>query len=575
MARKRKSSNAPPLRKDTKCGHVQGPWRCLAERHPALEPWLQTLESKIPNWWDAVPVLNHVILERMESGTTCDSSEYATDPCSPLEAVDIEKVLQKVGDSTSTSYLVYQTRSGSAEKIKNMGLRQDEHQLIIPPFGAKESEAPTSRSTREIPSPDTGWSDEIEDPISCIMITPKKNNNRDYNADNGLDGYQADGKSGLAVTLPLSKHTEDLGPFFSLAEHAVNMNPIKFCTYEEFNAQIKNDDNDDEHEKVAVMQGSFADSGMYTAKGLIDYLVSHCPRQTLDIQNPRGHEEMSGLEFAQVLKNDEPEYNALSLGNICRADEPLFTREPRFCLLEALIRRVTEGPEQTCALAHLRWNLVGLKGSRSGAHLDALAGTWIRVLFGTKIWKVVLADGASAIPPLDKANLDDFVAQGSEWTLPVNLSEEVELQPDSILVMLPGDRVIHTAGSKETCAIQGGFFWDFFRVPQILDALIFNWDNQTTTNEPVFQLLPKMLDELEAWIDKDTGRFARGDHDAFRSKIKPKMEVLRRMGCTTKDCGKKCAGSTCPCIRKKRSCTDWCESHGKRVFCRRDPMLPP
>ena len=35
------------------------------------------------------------------------------------------------------------------------------------------------------------------------------------------------------------------------------------------------------------------------------------------------------------------------------------------------------------------FEILGLRGAFSGAHMDALGGTWLRNLFGTKLWIIV------------------------------------------------------------------------------------------------------------------------------------------------------------------------------------------
>ncbi|OQN95314.1 hypothetical protein B0A48_18705, partial [Cryoendolithus antarcticus] len=95
--------------------------------------------------------------------------------------------------------------------------------------------------------------------------------------------------------------------------------------------------------------------------------------------------------------------NGLSFPNLALAIGPEFTRRPQYSLLHDVCEYgKAKGQGDVAGKQVYRnvcdveswggFNLLGSAGAFSGAHLDALNGNWVRVLFGSKLWWVVSAD---------------------------------------------------------------------------------------------------------------------------------------------------------------------------------------
>ncbi|KAF4547291.1 Hypothetical protein D9617_48g089520 [Elsinoe fawcettii] len=216
--------------------------------------------------------------------------------------------------------------------------------------------------------------------------------------------------------------------------------------------------------------------------------------------------EMDAEQFADLLENPKHGYNALDLGDLVRGDEPLFTRWLELTLLRSLIDSRTGGSksekgEYHDVLSCLGFNLVGTYASFSGAHVDALSGTWVRVLSGTKLW---------FIPnDMSESDWEAFRNLGPAW-IPSKTCKIVILERNDVLVMRPGQRTVHAAMSLDLCVLQGGMFWDYDEVEGTLEDLIWLANNPITTNEELALQLPdvieRLISRLEKWPDLFTAR---------------------------------------------------------------------
>ncbi|KAF4547280.1 Hypothetical protein D9617_48g089410 [Elsinoe fawcettii] len=273
----------------------------------------------------------------------------------------------------------------------------------------------------------------------------------------------------------------------------VNDNAIRVISIDAYHRAIK-----DGHEipPYFLVRQSFADSGDWQDQQKISDFVQMIrttfTRQMLSIKEA-GSQHASQMEaacFADLLERSKAGYNALDLRNLALADEPLFTRWSELTLLRSLVDTRAGGSksgriEYQDLLGCMSFNLVGNHASYSGPHVDALSGTWVRVLLGTILW---------LIP--DKMDEADWKAPrefGPAW-LPSGTCKIIVLERVNVLVMRPGRRVVHAAMSLDPCVLRGGMFWDYGEVEDILKDLLWLIDNPLATNEELALQLPDAIE---------------------------------------------------------------------------------
>lgn len=320
-------------------------------------------------------------------------------------------------------------------------------------------------------------------------------------------------------------------------------------------------------DRPVIIKQQFQDSGMYGVLDYVKMLSQRFPSGSIDVQDSRTgacrsvpiHEYQafcsrvdcsSGLDATAAVAHFS---NAINLGRLARADEPLLTRLAPFQLLSTLVHRLNKSPGKTTSATRavdiescLGFNLLGLPGAFSRPHIDCLLGTWIRCLQGVKIWSIA--------SDLDDEDWLRFAHEGCAWS-PRGKARIVVLEQDDVLLLPPGIRVVHAVFTPEPSLAEGGMLWDERNIPGILDGLWWVAQNQACTNEAVPYQLPEIIDALEQWIDEQSDHFI----VAHRADIKEKIHRLRTLGCT---CISSCASNAhCSCKQSERRCTRWCRSH--------------
>ncbi|KAF2158356.1 hypothetical protein M409DRAFT_38302 [Zasmidium cellare ATCC 36951] len=255
--------------------------------------------------------------------------------------------------------------------------------------------------------------------------------------------------------------------------------------------------------------------------------------------------------------------NALNLGRMARADEPLLTRLPRFRLLSTLVDRLNgvvgknEVAKPADIESSLHFNLLGFSGAFSRSHVDYLVGTWVRCLFGSKVWMIA--------SQMQEEDWQRFARDGCNWS-PEGKGRILVLEQDDVLLMPPGLRTVHAVLTPEPSLVEGGMLWDEVTIPQILEGLLWIGKNQACTNEPVAYQLPGIIDALEQWAEQflDTSSSEDEQDVEYTSAVRDGIRALRALGCA---CGLRCESSAdCICKREQRRCTSWCLRH---------PLLQP
>lgn len=247
--------------------------------------------------------------------------------------------------------------------------------------------------------------------------------------------------------------------------------------------------------------------------------------------------------------------NFLDLDSVSNAIKPALTRIPRFRLLDRLVKGakanysgrsgkklfLTPFDVGSCQ----SFEILGLPGAFSGAHMDALGGTSLRNLFGTKLWLIV---------PQDLMSDQDWVEFGEEgpgWN-PGTKSRAIILRTGDVFFMPPGIRVIHAVLTLETCLMDGGMLWDDVTLLPLLRTIHWIGQNQNATNEALPYQLGEILGQLEKVLSNGEAKSRFGDVAAIASAI----QDLRSLGCACQTCDEECS-----CLRCRRRCTPLCCDH--------------
>jgi hypothetical protein len=247
--------------------------------------------------------------------------------------------------------------------------------------------------------------------------------------------------------------------------------------------------------------------------------------------------------------------NFLDLESLSNAIKPGLTRLPRYRLLNTLVRGAkADYAGRTGKKTYLTpfdvgncqsFEILGLRGAFSGAHMDALGGTWLRNLFGTKLWMIV--------PERLMTDQDwvDFSKAGSSWNLGTK-PRALILGPGDVFFMPPGTRVIHAVLTLETCLMDGGMLWDDLTLLPLLETIHWIGRNQNATNEALPFQLGGVLSQLGMALDQVAGSSRFGDTAGLLKVIRD----LRSLGCECELCDE-----TCSCSREDRRCTPLCKDH--------------
>jgi hypothetical protein len=315
--------------------------------------------------------------------------------------------------------------------------------------------------------------------------------------------------------------------------------------------------------KPLVIKEQFADRGMHTFAQYLSLLQDSCSRSCVDVRrtDSKTAAPMGVERFVQLARGPPASpadgSNALNLGNLSKAHRPLFTMLPRFRLLETLTASLQPSVgKRTHSTAVdvdscFAFNILGLPGAFSGAHVDALCGTWVRALDGVKYWMIV--------PERNMASQwDALMEQGDDW-LPRGQERLIVLEEDDVLLMPPGLRVVHAVHTPVSCLMEGGMLWDDLNVPEILRSVLWVCKNQLATNESIARQLPRTIADLRRLVHARVDRF-RGmqDRAAYLETVESAMQDFESLGCR---CVLDSCGTSCECLRSGRRCTSWCCDH--------------
>jgi hypothetical protein len=320
-------------------------------------------------------------------------------------------------------------------------------------------------------------------------------------------------------------------------------------------------------DRPVVIKQQFLDSGMYDIHEYMHQLWCRFPEQPIDVHNGRTGEcsqqiiadfvdATSQADLSSTIES-APISNAINLGRLARADEPLLTRLSRFRLLSIVVDRLNsvvgkkQFKEPSDVESSLTFNLLGFAGAFSRPHMDCLLGTWVRCLFGSKIWVIV--------PRMDENDWESFAREGCNWS-PRGKARIVILEKDDVLLMPPGVRTVHAVFTPEPCLIEGGMLWDDNCLPETLQGLLWVGRNQACTNEAIAYQMPALIDALEQWaFQMNQNNASKPEDIKYYQDVQAGIAQLRELGC---DCRQGCQrAKVCRCRDEERRCTAWCRNH--------------
>ena len=316
-----------------------------------------------------------------------------------------------------------------------------------------------------------------------------------------------------------------------------------------------------EFKSPLIIEETFPDAQEYSITAYADSIERAFDNSTIDVRyHHSGPKRISTRKVVEMLRSSGnrilPEApNLLNLPNLSHAIAPGLTRLPRFRLLDYLNHAaksayIATSGKQTFLTpfdmgASESFDIFGLSGAFSGAHVDFLGGTWLRNLFGTKVWMIV---------PERLMTEEDWTAFGKDGSMwdPQGKSRAIILQQGDVLFMPPGLRVIHAVQTLDTCLMNGGMLWDDRAVAPLLRVLLWVGLHQDATNQAIPFQLGDIIFELER-------RLERSPHSMNeRSEIFEAIQQLRDLGCS---CRHPCKDSLCSCYLQRRRCTPLCKTH--------------
>lgn len=309
-------------------------------------------------------------------------------------------------------------------------------------------------------------------------------------------------------------------------------------------------------ELLVIRSENFSDAPRYSPQQYAEMLRLYCGGKHIParVDGDSQLEFCDGNEIADHLlgkcaKLQNKVVNVLSLKGITNAVKPSFTRILRFCFLQALIHRLkAEEADGNAGKQTYRspfdvssctdFNILGFEGAYSGAHVDLLGATWLRNLFGTKLWWYI---PRASMTPEDRG---DFETNGSQWN-PGDKAKAVLLSPGDVLVMF--EPVVHLVYTVDTCLMEGGMFCDSHRRMAFIKHVAHVASMPDISNEPLAYQLPLVIEELKQIEQRETKS----------PELNDVMKAIDNLaGCKCRSCVVECG-----CRKRRARCTHWCEGH--------------
>ncbi|KAF2167571.1 hypothetical protein M409DRAFT_54164 [Zasmidium cellare ATCC 36951] len=318
--------------------------------------------------------------------------------------------------------------------------------------------------------------------------------------------------------------------------------------------------------RPVVIKGAVRDAGWLTWDDCYKQLRSKLTGRSLQVRSAVTHllEDIDGDDFLEMLPAPESALNALDLPGLIRGDRPAFTLLPHYRLLEDLVcseawndakKQVTT--KELDLYGCLSFNILGLRGAFSGAHLDVLNGTWVRAFCGRKAWMFVPPD------QVEENDLRRLARDGDDYD-PRGKARTLIIEADEVLLLPPGAKIIHAVLTTKTSLMEGGMLWDDSRILEILCNMLWMAKNQQATNEAWPNQIQAVIRQLDRAVVSDPERFAGGEWDPqdFVREYEKLSREIKDLPCK---CSSRC-GRRCPCKTDRRRRTPECNSHAGRLL---------
>ena len=319
-------------------------------------------------------------------------------------------------------------------------------------------------------------------------------------------------------------------------------------------------------QKPAIIREDFADSEEWTPSRYADLMEIVFQGTEVDVrwhQQPQP-ERVSVLNLVELLRSQPSTSlsknppNVLNLPDITDAISPSFLRMDRFRLLNLVMERCRADLQKHIGKqVHLspfdigscrKFNILGWPGAFSGPHVDSNGATWVRNLFGYKLWMFVPKS------EMEREDWEGFAKDGDMWD-PRGKSRAVLLEPGDVFVMEHGlVHSVQTLGGTGPCLMTGGMFLDQNDLLHTMETLFWIGKNQNATNEPIAYQLAQVISTLEDMVEQNSRRWF-ADSDTLLG-FRRAMKLLRSLGCNCEDCEDKCR-----CSQEHRRCTPLCAAH--------------
>jgi hypothetical protein len=301
------------------------------------------------------------------------------------------------------------------------------------------------------------------------------------------------------------------------------------------------------------------DKEPYTKQAFFRKLAACLGDKSLDVVNPYhvdGREHLSIDEFLGRCTSGAFGLNALSMPDYIGVRGPNFLTRDRFELLSTICWRAAPPGKSPDLKECLRFNIFANEGAFSGAHCDIVSGTWVRPMFGTRLWMWVCPDD------MTEQDWSDFIAQAHAWVPPRGKIHALWLTPGLTFVMPAGKLIPHAVLTVEASAMVGGMFWDAECIASHLECFEIILRNPNISNEPPPFDFGCIIHALDLHI-RDF------QPQAYTDDFKARIQAILGQRC---NCKKICRRDQCPCSRAYRRCTPLCGDslHGRVPKCYKD-----
>lgn len=205
------------------------------------------------------------------------------------------------------------------------------------------------------------------------------------------------------------------------------------------------------------------------------------------------------------------------------------------------------GTREVDLFASTTFSLFGQRGSFTGFHVDNPDGTWVRNIWGLKVW-IFPANWTATEREVFEEEGDDWIPQAVKI---------IVLEPGDILVMPPGEIVPHAVLTLADSHMVGGMFLDTNRVLDMVEKVLWITKNPSVTNEAIPLQLLRGWDHLrDLFMESEPSEVERTRFGELSRTLRGELSCSCTGPCETRCISCKCASSAA----QDRTCTSWCHA---------------